>query len=72
MSPDITAFAIVFAAATLFFIWSAYRRFRLIALGREDNRFDAIGQRIWNMLFFAFGQRRVIKRTFGINHLVLF
>lgn len=72
MSPNVTAFAIVFAAAILFFIWSAYRRFRLIALGQPDNRFDAIGRRIWNMLFFAFGQRRVVKRTFGINHFILF
>ncbi len=72
MEPNVTAFAIVFAAAMLFFIWSAYRRFRLIALGQPDNRFDAIGRRIWNMLFFAVGQRRVIKRTFGINHSILF
>ncbi len=72
MSPNVTVFALIFAAAILFFLYSVYRRFRLIALGKPDHRFDAIGQRIWNMLFFAFGQRRVIKRTFGINHFVLF
>jgi len=72
MSPNVTAFAIVFGAAILFFAWSAYRRFRLIALGQPDYRFDSIGQRLWNMMFFAFGQRRVIKRTFGINHFILF
>lgn len=72
MSPNVTVFAIVFSAAILFFAWSAYSRFRLIALGQPDNRFNAIGERIWNMLFFAFGQKRVVKRTFGINHFVLF
>ncbi|MDY6912469.1 MAG: electron transfer flavoprotein, partial [Chloroflexota bacterium] len=72
MSPNITAFAIVFAAAMLFFVWSAYKKFRLITLGQPDNRFNAIGERIWSMLFFAFGQRRVVKRTFGVNHFVLF
>ncbi len=72
MAPDVTVFAVVFSVSILVFIWSAYCRFRLIAMGKADNRFDAIGRRIWNMLFFAFGQRRVIKRAFGINHFVLF
>ncbi|MBT4512368.1 MAG: (Fe-S)-binding protein [Chloroflexi bacterium] len=72
MSTNVTAFAIVLAAAMLFFAWSAYKKFSLIALGQPDNRFNAIGARLWNMLFFAFGQRRVVKRTFGVNHFVLF
>ncbi len=72
MSPNIALFAVIFVAALAFFIWSSYRRFSLIALGKAENRFNSIGQRIWNMLFYAFGQRRVISRRFGVNHFVLF
>ncbi|MFO8011009.1 MAG: (Fe-S)-binding protein [Dehalococcoidia bacterium] len=72
MLPDTTIFAIVIACAILLFIWSAYRRFRLIALGRPENRFNSIGRRVWNMLYYAFFQRRVVKRAYGLNHFVLF
>ena len=72
MSPRIALFAVVFVAALAFFGWSCYRRFRLVALGKPDNRFNYVGKRIWSMLFYAFGQRRVVSRPFGINHFVLF
>ena len=67
-------FAAVFSIAVLFFIWSCWYRFRLVALGRPDNRFDHLGRRTWNMLFYAFGQRRVVTRSypFGLNHFVFF
>lgn len=72
MSPNVIIYAIVFASAVAFFSWSCYKRFRLITLGKGENRFNEIGKRIWNMLFYAFGQRRVVSRPFGINHFVLF
>jgi Fe-S oxidoreductase len=72
VSSEIAIFAIVFVVAVAFFAWSCYGRFRLVLLGRPDNRFKNIGRRIWNMLFYAFGQRRVVSRPFGINHSVLF
>ncbi|MCK4273627.1 MAG: (Fe-S)-binding protein [Dehalococcoidales bacterium] len=72
MTPDVIAFIVVFAAAILFFGWSCYRRFGLVLKGRPDNRFDALHKRFWNMLFYAFGQRRVVSKPFGINHFVLF
>ncbi len=72
MTSDVIAFIVVFAAAILFFGWSCYRRFGLVLRGRPDNRFDAFGKRFWNMLFYAFGQRRVVSKPFGINHFVLF
>ena len=62
----------VFIAAFLFFGWSAYRRFRLVTIGRPDNRFDHIGQRLWNMVYYAFFQRRVVGKAFGFNHFMLF
>lgn len=65
-------FAVVFGIALAGFLWSAVMRFRLIALGRTENRFDRPMRRVWSMLVFAFTQRRVIRRAFGINHFVLF
>lgn len=72
MSSNAWIFAIVFVAALAFFAWSCYKRFRLVTLGKKENRFNKVGKRIWNMLFYAFGQRRVISKPFGFNHFVLF
>ena len=74
MSPNIAIFAVVFVSAVLFFSWSCFRRFRLVTLGKSDNRFNNIGKRIWNMLFQAFVQRCTVSHgyRFGLNHLVLF
>ncbi len=74
MSPNIVLFAIVFVAAIAFFGWSCFRRFRLVTLGRAENRFDNVGRRIWNMLVYPFAQRCSVTRRypFGLNHAVLF
>ncbi|MFA5307951.1 MAG: (Fe-S)-binding protein [Dehalococcoidales bacterium] len=72
MSGTVIAFIIVFVLAVAFFVYSCYRRFGLVLKGRPDNRFNAIPRRFWNMLYYAFGQRRVVKKPFGINHFVLF
>jgi len=72
LTANVIAFIVVFAAAILFFIWSCWKRFGLVMKGRPDNRFNAIHKRFWNMLFYAFGQRRVVSKPFGINHFVLF
>ncbi len=72
MSSDIALFSAVFVAALVFFGWSCYRRFRLVTLGKAENRFSNVGKRIWSMLLYAFGQRRVVSRPFGLNHFVLF
>jgi Fe-S oxidoreductase/nitrate reductase gamma subunit len=65
---------IVFAAAIALFCWSCYRRFRLLLLGRAENRFDDISKRIGSVLYYAFGQRCTVSHgyRFGWNHLVLF
>jgi Fe-S oxidoreductase/nitrate reductase gamma subunit len=72
MTATVTAFVIVFIVAILLFAYSCYRRFGLVLKGRPDNRFDAPFRRLGNMLFYAFGQRRVVKKPFGVNHFVLF
>lgn len=72
MTANVIVFIVVFVAAILFFVWSCYKRFGLVMRGRPDNRFNALHKRFWNMLFYAFGQRRVVSKPFGINHFVLF
>ena len=72
MSNTFAIYAIVFGASVLLFCWSCYKRFRLITLGKPENRFSHVGRRIWSMLFYAFAQRRVLSRPFGLNHVILF
>jgi len=72
LTANIVVFIIVFILAVLLFIWSCYRRFGLVLIGRPDNRFGAPVRRFWNMLYYAFFQRRVVSKAFGFNHFVLF
>jgi Fe-S oxidoreductase len=67
-------FSVVFVVAVAFFGWSCFHRFRLLTLGKAENRFNYVGKRIWNMLLYAFGQRCTVSHgyRFGFNHLVLF
>jgi len=64
----------IFAAAILLFCWSCYRRFRLLKLGKSDDRFNETGKRLWGMIYYAFWQRCTVNHgyRFGWNHLVLF
>ena len=65
---------IIFAAAIVLFCWSCYRRFRLLMLGKSENRFNEAGKRLWGVIYYAFGQRCTVSHgyRFGWNHLVLF
>ncbi|MDP3062033.1 MAG: (Fe-S)-binding protein, partial [Chloroflexota bacterium] len=72
MSSNIIAFAVVLVVALALFGWSCYKRFRLVARGRPEDRFNSVGRRLQNMLLYAFAQRRVLNRRFGLNHFVVF
>jgi len=74
VSLDLAIFMAVFVVAAALFGWSCYRRFRLVALGRPENRFGDVGKRIWGVVSYAFGQRCTVSHgyRFGLNHLVLF
>ena len=74
MSANIILFSVVLAAAVVFFSWTCYRRFRLLTLGKAENRFNHIGKRIWNMLAYPLAQRCAVTRRypFGLNHAILF
>ncbi|WP_041974968.1 (Fe-S)-binding protein, partial [Geobacter sp. OR-1] len=72
MTPNPILFAALLIPALLFFCYSLWRRLALVRLGQPENRFDNIGVRIHEMLLYAFGQKRVIAKPFGINHFVIF
>lgn len=62
----------LFAAACLFFCYSCYQRLQLLALGVAEDRTDQPAARFVGMLTYAFGQKRVVQRLFGMNHFLLF
>jgi Fe-S oxidoreductase len=65
-------FTIIFLLAAATFCLLAWKRLSLITLGKPEDRLDQIPLRIWDMLLFAFGQKRVLAKPFGINHFVIF
>lgn len=63
---------VLFASSSVLFLWSLYQRLSLVRLGRAENRFDRYDERLRSMLRFAFGQKRVLARPFGVNHFIFF
>ncbi|MBK5276601.1 MAG: 4Fe-4S dicluster domain-containing protein [Desulfuromonadales bacterium] len=72
MTPNPTIFSILLAGSLAVFAWGCWKRLSLISLGRPEDRLDNIGIRIGEMLRFAFGQKRVLAKPFGLNHFVIF
>ncbi|MFA5516153.1 MAG: (Fe-S)-binding protein [Desulfuromonadales bacterium] len=72
MSTQQLVFFPLFALAILLFIISCVQRLRLVAIGAPENRFGQPAARLAGMLTFAFGQRRVLQRPWGVNHFVIF
>ena len=69
---DQAIFTPLLIAALIFFARSCYKRFSLLGLGQAEDRFQRIDLRIWDMLLYAFGQKRVMAKPFGINHCIIF
>lgn len=72
MNENVLIFSLLFAASIIIFLWNCYKRFRLIALGKPEDRFSHFIKRIGYMLIYAFGQKKVVSRVFGLNHFVIF
>ncbi len=72
MIPNPIVFAVVFLAAVALFTWSCVRRFGLVTIGKPENRFDHVGARLVDTFLYAFAQKRVLQKPFGINHFILF
>ncbi|MCX7965867.1 MAG: (Fe-S)-binding protein [Syntrophorhabdaceae bacterium] len=65
-------FAIIFLVAMVVFIRRIYTLINLISLGNWEYRFDRLWERFKNMVFYGFLQKKVLKKTFGFNHFMLF
>jgi len=72
MTPNSAVYATLFIAAILLFCVNSYRRLFLITVGKKEDRFGRPAARVWNMFVYAFGQKRVVSRLFGLNHFVIF
>ena len=67
-----TVFITICTVSTLSFLFSCYQRVHLITAGAPENRFDNPGARLRGMFTYAFAQKRVLARTYGYNHFLLF
>jgi len=72
MIPNPKIFTIVFVAAILLFVWSCVRRFGLVTVGKPEDRFENFPARIRDTFVYAFAQKRVLQKAFGLNHFILF
>ena len=66
-------FALVLIGALAFFAYNTKRLISYLQLGKPDNRFDNIGQRIKNVLVIAIGQSKILREPFaGLLHVMIF
>ncbi|HJV64721.1 MAG TPA: (Fe-S)-binding protein [Geomonas sp.] len=72
MLPDHHYFLPLFLLSVLTFCYSCYQRLQLVAVGASEERCDRPGERLAGVISYAFGQKRVLSRPFGLNHFVLF
>ncbi len=72
MIPNPYIFAVVLIAAVAFFTFSCVRRFSLVTIGKPEDRFSNVGARIRDTFIYAFAQKRVLQKPFGLNHFILF
>ncbi|AJE02741.1 (Fe-S)-binding protein [Geobacter pickeringii] len=72
MQPNSVVFTPILIVSILFFCWSLYRRLGLVALGRPGGGGVEILRGVRELLLYAFAQKRVVSRPFGVNHLVIF
>ena len=72
MSINQIIYIVLLSASVLAFVASCVGRLELISLGAVEKRSDRPGQRLRRMFSYAFAQKRVLKRPFGVNHSLLF
>src|SRR5664279_1803267 len=72
MAPDPKIFTVLFLVALAVFAGSMTMRLGLITLGRPGLDFKGFGTGLKGLLINVFGQRKVIAKPFGFNHLLIF
>lgn len=72
MSLQQTVFIAVVTLSVSSFLYSCVQRLKLVASGVPENRFDHPGKRLLATFTYAFAQKRVLARPYGVNHFLLF
>ena len=67
-----SVFIALFTVSTLSFLFSCYQRAQLVTVGAAENCFDNPGARLLGVFTYAFAQKRVLARPYGLNHFLLF
>ena len=63
----------LFAAGTVIFLLGIFKHVRLILLGKKDNRFSSLPKRLYNIIYYALFQRRILERLYqGLTHSGIF
>jgi Fe-S oxidoreductase len=57
------AFALLLLAALAMFAWTMRRFGRMILAGKPENRFDRPGARLWSVLAYFLGQKKVVEQV---------
>ena len=70
--PANILFILILVAANGFFIFTAYKLYRILRLGKPEDRFDRTTERIKSVVTFVLGQRRVIREPAGWGHFFIF
>ncbi|MEX0602441.1 MAG: (Fe-S)-binding protein [Bacteroidota bacterium] len=73
MTTKNIVFLIVLLASLGFFAYSVRRLVMMLGLGKSDNRFDRMGERLKNVLVVAFGQTKLLREPVaGLMHAFIF
>ncbi|MBI5778585.1 MAG: 4Fe-4S dicluster domain-containing protein [Planctomycetes bacterium] len=63
----------LFIIATAVFLYGVFKHFRLIRTGKKDNRFSSLPKRLFNLVYYALLQRRILERLYqGLTHTGIF
>ncbi|GFO56380.1 electron transfer flavoprotein [Geomonas sp. Red276] len=72
MSPNATVFGWMLLVSCIVFCTACYRRLSLVGIGQADQRTAGLGRGLWQVLSHAIAQKRVVSKSFGLNHAVIF
>jgi len=73
MTLNALVFALVVVAAFAFFLRNVLRLVASLRLGKKENRFSGVPQRIRRVLTIAFGQSKLLREPFaGLLHFLIF
>lgn len=65
-------FLLIFIAALYFFWITVKKLYRILRLGQPEERFDQPGRRLWSVITFVLGQKRVVREPSGWGHFFIF